>query len=67
MQSASRKTATARMMPISLGASGPDSAKVRKHGDHDAGGGDDNAAGRAQRHPHGVLRVPGPVVVLSGG
>ncbi len=67
IHSASSNTATARMMPISFGASGPDSAKVRKTATMTPAAGDDDSPGGAERFTHGVLRVGGGVVVLSCG
>jgi hypothetical protein len=62
---ASRRTAIPRMTPISFGGRGPESANVKKNGDHDGGGGAD-APGAGEAADRCSLRFAGPVVVLLG-
>ena len=50
-----------------LGSERTGQGEGQEHGDHDAGGGQDDASGCPQRHPHRVLRVVGEVVVLACG
>ena len=55
-----------RITPISFGGSGPGEREGEEDGDHDGGGGEDDAAGVGEPADRRLARVAGAVVVLLG-